>query len=71
VYGISFRDVKRKSANKKKRKVVVRRIPPTQPAARDEGPRLISLDAVTHEPKPTQDYYLTLADKLLKNPKVD
>ena len=51
--------------------MLVRRIPPTQPAARDEGPRLISLDGLSHETKPTQDYYLTLADKLLKNKKID
>jgi len=61
--------VKRKSARKGKRKL--RRTPPTAPDARDEGPRLISLEGIIHEPKPTSDYYVTLADKILKDPKGD
>ena len=46
----------------------VRRVPPTSPTARDEGARLIPLD-----PHPDYlafskiNYYLSLADKLLKN----
>jgi len=41
-----------------------------QPAAKDEGPRLIPLDdTILHKDKPTSSYYVTLADKLLKRPK--
>jgi hypothetical protein len=39
-------------------------IPPTEPAARDEGPRLIPLDAGSKEPS-RLEHYLELADTAL------
>ena len=40
------------------------RIPPTEPAARDEGPRLIPLDQRPREPS-RLEHYLELADTAL------
>jgi hypothetical protein len=40
------------------------RIPPTAPAARDEGPRLIPLDERSKEPS-RLEHYLELADTAL------
>jgi hypothetical protein len=40
------------------------RIPPTEPAARDEGPRLIPLDQRSREPS-RLEHYLELADTAL------
>lgn len=48
----------------KKRKAVIERLPPSEPAARDEGPRLIPLDEKTKEPS-RLDHYLELADSAL------
>ncbi len=48
--------------------VQVTKLPPTAPAARDEGPRLIPLPARNNpnlEP-PKVKYYLELAEKVLK-----
>jgi hypothetical protein len=39
-------------------------IPPTEPAARDEGPRLIPLDERSKEPS-RLEHYLELADTAL------
>ena len=39
-------------------------IPPTEPAARDEGPRLIPLDEPSKEPS-RLEHYLDLADTAL------
>jgi hypothetical protein len=39
-------------------------IPPTEPAARDEGPRLLPLDDRAKEPS-RLEHYLELADKAL------
>jgi len=40
-----------------------------QPAAKDEGPRLIPLDDnILHKDKPTSSYYVTLADKRVAYP---
>jgi hypothetical protein len=39
-------------------------IPPTEPAARDEGPRLIPLDDRSKEPS-RLEHYLELADTAL------
>jgi hypothetical protein len=39
-------------------------IPPTEPAARDEGPRLIPLDDTSKEPS-RLEHYLDLADTAL------
>jgi hypothetical protein len=39
-------------------------IPPTEPAARDEGPRLIPLDDASKEPS-RLEHYLDLADTAL------
>jgi len=58
------------SATKKKsKKKAGERIPPTKPAARDEGPRLIPLPE-KHEDTSfgkTSEYYIQLADTLLRN----
>jgi hypothetical protein len=42
----------------------IRPIPPTEPAARDEGPRLIPLDDRSKEPS-RLEHYLELADTAL------
>jgi len=42
----------------------LRPIPPTEPAARDEGPRLIPLDDRSKEPS-RLEHYLELADTAL------
>ena len=58
----------RQSKSAKSRRKLVRRIPPTEPAARDEGPRLISLDEHSDDTGfgKSANYYTTLADKLLQ-----
>lgn len=48
----------------KKRKTTIERLPPSEPAARDEGPRLIPLDEKAKEPS-RLDHYLELADSAL------
>ncbi len=48
----------------KKRKPHIERLPPSEPAARDEGPRLIPLEEKTKEPS-RLDHYLELADSAL------
>jgi hypothetical protein len=48
----------------KKRKANIERFSPTEPAARDEGPRLIPLDDKAKEPS-RLDHYLELADSAL------
>jgi hypothetical protein len=48
----------------KKRKPHIERLPPSEPAARDEGPRLIPLDEKSKEPS-RLDHYLELADSAL------
>ena len=54
-------------AAKKPKKKTVRRIPPTTPEARDEGPRLIPLDKKEDDsPAKTSEYYAQLAEKLLR-----
>ena len=42
----------------------IKPIPPTEPAARDEGPRLIPLDDRSKEPS-RLEHYLELADTAL------
>lgn len=42
----------------------IKLIPPTEPAARDEGPRLIPLDDRSKEPS-RLEHYLELADTAL------
>ncbi len=49
---------------KSQRSAKVKRLPPTAPAARDEGPRLIPLDDSSKEPS-RLDHYLELADTAL------
>jgi hypothetical protein len=60
--------VKRRQRTKVKRVGQIRRtlrpIPPTEPAARDEGPRLIPLDDRSKEPS-RLEHYLELADTAL------
>jgi hypothetical protein len=48
----------------------IERLPPTAPAARDEGPRLIPLEDRISEPS-RLDHYLDLADAALGVPKED
>jgi hypothetical protein len=48
----------------KRRKASVERLPPSEPAARDEGPRLIPLEETSKEPS-RLDHYLELADSAL------
>lgn len=48
----------------KRRKTNVERLPPSEPAARDEGPRLIPLEEKPKEPS-RLDHYLELADSAL------
>ncbi len=48
----------------KSRKPGLERLPPSAPAARDEGPRLIPLEEKTKEPS-RLDHYLELADSAL------
>ena len=43
---------------------MLKAIPPTEPAARDEGPRLIPLDDRSKEPS-RLEHYLELADTAL------
>jgi hypothetical protein len=43
---------------------MLKAIPPTEPAARDEGPRLIPLDDRSKEPS-RMEHYLELADTAL------
>ena len=52
----------RKSTKSRKRDL--ERLPPTAPAARDEGPRLIPLEEKSKEPS-RLDHYLELADSAL------
>jgi hypothetical protein len=55
------------SPAKKPKKKAVRRIPPTTPEARDEGPRLLPLDEKKEDgPAKTSAYYAQLAEKLLR-----
>jgi len=56
--------VKRKKGQKAKTARKLSRIPPTEPAARDEGPRLIPLDQRLREPS-RLEHYLELADTAL------
>ena len=56
-------------AAKKPKKKAVRRIPPTKPSARDEGPRLIPLAEKQDTPAKTSEYYAHLAEKLLRTQK--
>ena len=59
---------KQRSRKVKSRTERIRRtlkpIPPTEPAARDEGPRLIPLDDRSKEPS-RLEHYLELADTAL------
>ena len=48
----------------KRRKANIERLPPSEPAARDEGPRLIPLEETSNEPS-RLDHYLELADSAL------
>ncbi|HVO59771.1 MAG TPA: hypothetical protein VMT53_02480 [Terriglobales bacterium] len=48
----------------KRRKPNIERLAPSEPAARDEGPRLIPLDEKSKEPS-RLDHYLELADSAL------
>jgi hypothetical protein len=48
----------------------VKLIPPTHESARDEGPRLIPLSKILGNPE-TTDYYVGLADLLLKFERAD
>lgn len=48
----------------KSRKSKLERLPPSAPAARDEGPRLIPLEEKGKEPS-RLDHYLELADSAL------
>lgn len=48
----------------KGRKSNLERLPPSAPAARDEGPRLIPLEEKSKEPSRV-DHYLELADSAL------
>jgi len=48
----------------KKKRQTLKAIPPTEPAARDEGPRLIPLDDHSKEPS-RLEHYLDLADTAL------
>jgi len=55
------------AAKKPKKKKAVRRIPPTTPEARDEGPRLIPFAEKREDgPAKTSEYYAQLAEKLLR-----
>jgi hypothetical protein len=55
---------------KKPKSKPVRRLPPTTPAARDEGPRLIPLAEKREDgPAKTSEYYAQLAEKLLRTQK--
>jgi hypothetical protein len=61
--------MRRERRSKVKRRVVHKRgklkpIPPTEAAARDEGPRLIPLDDRSKEPS-RLEHYLDLADTAL------
>jgi len=61
--------VKRRQRTKGKSRVgqirrTLKPIPPTEPAARDEGPRLIPLDDRSKEPS-RLEHYLELADTAL------
>jgi hypothetical protein len=55
-------NLKRKSPAKKKSKLKL--LSPAEPAARDEGPRLIPLDERSKEPS-RLEHYLELADTAL------
>jgi hypothetical protein len=50
--------------NRKAERAPLKPIPPTEPAARDEGPRLIPLDDRSKEPS-RLEHYLDLADTAL------
>src|SRR5207245_11006996 len=50
--------------NSNKNKTTVKRLPPTAPAARDEGPRLLPLGVHPKEPS-RLEHYLDLADAAL------
>ena len=54
----------RSGKNSNKNKTTVKRLPPTAPAARDEGPRLLPLGEPTKEPS-RLEHYLDLADAAL------
>ncbi len=56
--------MKRRRQQKTKTARTLNRIPPTEPAARDEGPRLIPLDQRSREPS-RLEHYLELADTAL------
>lgn len=58
-----------RSKSKKLRRNV-KRLPPTSPAARDEGPRLLPLDDRAKEPS-RLEHYLDLADAALRVAKSD
>jgi len=52
------------NAKQKNNAAKLRRIPPTAPSARDEGPRLIPLEDSSKEPS-RLEHYLELADTAL------
>ncbi|HZP16972.1 MAG TPA: hypothetical protein VFB00_03335 [Terriglobales bacterium] len=54
----------RRKSGTKATKEKLKPIPPTEPAARDEGPRLIPLDDRSKEPS-RLEHYLELADTAL------
>jgi hypothetical protein len=58
------RRVKRTKPRNSPASTKLERIPPTAPAARDEGPRLIPLDERSKEPS-RLEHYLELADTAL------
>lgn len=58
------RRVARPATKQQKGPAKLRRIPPTAPSARDEGPRLIPLEDPSKEPS-RLEHYLELADTAL------
>lgn len=64
---------RKKSGSRRERKRIKKRVellPPTDDAARDEGPRLIPLGERTREPS-RLEHYLDLADRALSLKKRD
>jgi hypothetical protein len=62
---MSANEMKKSSAsNSKKKQPRLKRIPPTAPSARDEGPRLLPLEDRVGESS-RLDHYLDLADAAL------
>ncbi len=65
MFAPNLRDSKNDMKRNKQKLAKVKLIPPTEEAARDEGPRLVPLDERLGHKAEIMDYYVKLADLAL------